>query len=136
MSVFSSLASVIGFALNGSSAAAKAKAKMDSGGTIREIITVFARETDNQLDDRAVEEICNSIEDVMETTRILAVYGLRIAARADDYLPRATETLRMVAEKIDEQGPQIANTARLFSQRASALADILEQQGGPRLDEE
>ena len=42
LSFFSSFSSVVGFAINGSSAASAAKQKMDEGGTIREIITVFA----------------------------------------------------------------------------------------------
>jgi len=131
LSFFSSLSSVVGFAINGSSAASAAKQKMDEGGTVREIITVFAEKTDNEIDDRAVEEICEGVEQVMEVTRIAAVYGLRVAARADEYLPRATGALRQAADLVEIQGPQLAGFARSFSQRASHLADILESQGGP-----
>ena len=131
MSLFSTLSSVVGFAINGSSAASAAKEKMDEGGTVREIITVFAEKTDNEIDDRAVEEICEGVEQIMEVTRIAAVYGLRVAARADEYLPSATGALRQAADLVEIQGPQLAGLARSFSQRASRLADILESQGGP-----
>lgn len=134
MSLFSSLSTLFSVAMDSSSAAMAAKEKVEQGGTVRQVLETFARETNNQIDDRVVEELSDWAEVLVDSTRIAAVYALRVAARSEEYLPKAADGLRRVADTIEIQGPELASFARAFSSKAAELADILESQGGPVAD--
>jgi len=134
MSLFSSMSSLISVAIDSSSAAMAAKAKADSGGTVREILETFAAETDNNLDDRVVEELVEWAEISVEVLRGLASYAVQAARSSEEYIPTTTGVLRSVANRIEIQGPEIASFIRLVSVKASELADTLENQGGPVAD--
>lgn len=86
-------------------AVAAARTVAESGGTVYDIVRVFAAETDNLLDDRAVEVLTDGCTKGIEWARKAASWAASLAAWIEDNGPKIAET----AAKVGVQAVRIEN---------------------------
>ena len=134
MSFFSSITQAVSLVFDSSSAAMTAKDVYSNGGTIREAITTFASETDNSVDDKIVEEICDWVELGIDSLYSLSQHLGTAIEVSEKLSPIVADKLRLASNIIEIRGPDTIASLRGFARKATELAELLEREGGPDAD--
>ena len=117
---------VLGLVVEQSKAASAASAAYNRGESIPEIAQAFAKETENEIDDKIAEEV----EELLEGVSTFAKQTGKICAEGIDafnlYAPTVILNLRLLSDKLESLLPEATMRLEQIKNMAQELHDIAE----------